>query len=151
MLLYYITDRSQFGGDTASQLAAVVERIGQAAKASVDYVQLREKDLSGGELERLTRHALAAIAAAGKSCTTKLLVNSRIDVAMASGAHGVHLPAAASGGVSAADARAGFGGRLMPLIAISCHSVAEVLQAWSDGADFVVLGPIFSKRSQGKH
>lgn len=148
MILYYITDRKQLAGTAEAQSEAVVERVRQAVAAGVDYVQLREKDLSGRELERLARRAMEAIVAAGANCPTKLLINSRIDVAIALGAAGVHLPAVASGGLSAADARSVFekAGTSNPVIAVSCHSEAEVEHAWSEGADLVVLGPVFGKQ-----
>ncbi len=149
MILYYITDRKQLAGAAEAQLDAAVERVRRAAAAGVDYVQLREKDLSGRELERLARRSAEAISSAGASSRTKLLINSRVDVALAAGAAGVHLPAAASGGISAADARSVFdkAGISNPVIAVSCHSEAEVEHAWSEGADFAVVGPVF--RTQG--
>ena len=60
MLLYYITDRKQFPGDESSRRAALLEKIAQAARCGVDFIQLREKDLSGRELgllETLLRRA----------------------------------------------------------------------------------------------
>ena len=145
MILYYITDRKQFAGDSAAPYEALIACIAAAAQAGVDYIQLREKDLSGRELEHLAQRAMQAIAAAGEDCVTRLLINSRIDVAIAVGAAGVHLPS--QGALSAADARAVFAkaGVAEPVIAVSCHSEAELKRAWSDGADLAVLGPVFEK------
>jgi thiamine-phosphate pyrophosphorylase len=142
LLLYYITDRSQFSGDEAARGAALLDRITAAADAGVDYIQLREKDLPGRALESLARAAAERIRVAGTH--TRLLINSRMDVAIAVGADGVHLPAA---DLTVSDARrvsaaAGVPGKL---IAVSCHMQAEVLRAKKDGADFAVLGPIFEK------
>jgi hypothetical protein len=90
LLLYYITDRNRFRGNAAEKERRLLERISACAAAGVDYVQLREKDLSVRDLQTLATKAVAAIPAASR---TRLLINSRIDVALASGAHGVHLPA----------------------------------------------------------
>jgi thiamine-phosphate pyrophosphorylase len=141
MLLYYITDRRGFGGTEAEQQAAVVQRIAKAARAGVDYIQLREKDLAARELERLARKAVRAVR--DQSGTTKLLINSRSDIAMACGADGVHL---ASGELSAFEIRAlwkkcGRG----PVIGVSAHSLRDVRDAEAAGADFAVLAPIFEK------
>src|SRR5919205_2085078 len=102
MLLYYITDRMQFGGSEAQRRSALLAKIGEAASCGVDYIQLREKDLSALELLKLTEQAASAIAkSSSQQQRTRLLINSRIDVALAGGAGGVHLR---SDDVTAADA-----------------------------------------------
>ena len=73
------------------------------------------------------------------SKTTKLLINSRTDVAVAVGADGVHLR---SDDVSVADARRV---NLKLLVAVSCHSAEDVNRAKNGGADFVVFAPVFEK------
>jgi thiamine-phosphate pyrophosphorylase len=142
VLLYYITDRRQFAGSRAEQAQRLLDKIRECAAAGVDYIQLREKDLSTRELERLGTRAIAAIPS---GCATRLLINSRIDVALACGAHGVHLPA---NHLSAGETRAIFAraGKTHPIIGVSAHSAAEVLSAESQGADFAVLGPVFEKK-----
>src|SRR5215467_6444524 len=90
MLLCYITDRHAFAGDEDVRWRAVLRRIGEAAAAGVDYVQLREKDLSTRELERLAHEIVAVVRA--HSTATRLLINDRTDVALACCADGVHLP-----------------------------------------------------------
>ena len=87
MLLYYITDRTQFPGDETSRRRQLLDKIAEAARCGVDYVQLREKDLSARELESLAREAVQRTRETG----TALLINSRTDVAIAVGAAGVHL------------------------------------------------------------
>src|SRR4051794_16589491 len=87
--LYYITDRRQFPGPAREQQQALLEKITQCGAAGVDYVQLREKDLDTGALAELAQNAMQAL----DGSRTRLLINSRTDVALACGAHGVHLPA----------------------------------------------------------
>jgi len=141
LLLYYITDRSQFPGTPAQQRERLLEKVSECAAAGVDYIQLREKDLTTRELERLAAKAMAAIP---ESSRTKLLISSRLDVAFASGAHGIHLPA---NWLPASEARAILmrAGQSRPIIGVSTHSAAEVDAAEAHGADFVVFGPVFEK------
>lgn len=143
MLLYYITDRKQFPGSDAAQRRALLDRIAAAARAGVDYIQLREKDLPTRELEALAREAVALVrpANSGQRATTRLLVNSRTDVALAAGAAGVHLPAA---DIFASDARA-LAATPGLVVGVSCHTLDEVLAAEAHGADFAVFGPVFEK------
>ena len=144
MLLYYITDRSQFPGDEDRRRALLLERIAQAAAAGVDFIQLREKDLPARALAQLAESALKSIETQGGS--TKLLINSRLDVALATGAHGVHLTSAdqTAEEVRVTASRAATGERNL-LVAVSCHSPGEVRLAARQGADFAVLAPIFEK------
>jgi thiamine-phosphate pyrophosphorylase len=138
--LYYITNRRQFPGDPHEQEQRLLAKIAECAAAGVEYVQLREKDLEARELEALARKAMAAIAGS----QTRLLINSRTDVALACGAHGVHLPAddLAASEVRAIFARAG---KSEPVIGVSTHSAAEVASAEAHGASFAVFGPVFEK------
>jgi thiamine-phosphate pyrophosphorylase len=107
----------------------------------VDYIQLREKDLTTGELYQLAEEAMRLIPSGAR---TRLLINSRADVALACGAHGVHLPA---NGLRAHDARVIFekAGKNDALVAVSTHSGEEVVEARDQGANFVVFGPVFEK------
>lgn len=142
MLLYYITDRKVLAGTDAQQRGQLLVRIGEAAHAGVDFIQLREKDMAARDLERLARDAVRAVRE--NSTTTKLLVNGRADVALASGADGVHLPAQE---LAASDVRALWmrTSDRAPVVAVSAHTVAEVRAAESQGANFAVLAPIFEK------
>ncbi len=99
-LLYYITDRAQFPGDEPSRRRALLEKIAEAARCGVDYIQLREKDLTTRELECLASEAIRVIHEVRPA--TRLLINSRTDVALAAGADGVHLRA---GDISPRDVR----------------------------------------------
>jgi len=138
--LYYITDRRQFMGDAQEQERRLLEKIAECTAAGVDLVQLREKDLGAHALEKLALKAMVALAGS----RTRLLINSRTDVALASRAHGVHLP---TNDLAASDARAIFAraGVSEPVIGVSTHSAAEVASAEAHGADFAVFGPVFEK------
>jgi thiamine-phosphate pyrophosphorylase len=140
-LLYYITNRRQFPGTAAQQQEHLLEKISECAASGVDYIQLREKDLTTRELEQL---ALKAIAAIPGNSPARLLINSRPDVALACGAHGVHLP---SNWLPASEVRAILmrAGQSRPVIAVSTHTATEVAAAEAHGADFVVFGPTFEK------
>ena len=142
MLLYYITDRRALAGGHAEQRRALLRRIAEAARAGVDYIQLREKDLSPRDLERLAKESVRAVRE--NSGQTKLLINSHTDVALACDADGVHLPA---GELSASEVRTVWRKRSdrEALIGASAHSVTEVRSAQAELADFAVLAPIFEK------
>ena len=145
MTLYYITDRHQFGGTESGRRACLLKKIAEAANAGIDMIQLREKDLSARELESLAKNAVNAIEhASGNSQRTRLLINSRIDVAIATGADGVHLPA---NELNAKQARVIFemAGQTSAIVGVSCHTLDEVRGAKNDRADFVVLAPVFEK------
>jgi thiamine-phosphate pyrophosphorylase len=142
MVLYYITDRKGFPGSSAEQQDALLRRICEAARAGVDYIQLREKDLSARELEELACKALRG--ARDNSSTTKLLINSRSDIALATGADGVHLP---DGDLPALEVRALWMqcSHQPPLVGVSAHNIAAVGRAQTVGANFAVLASIFEK------
>lgn len=139
MVRCYITDRRRLGRSERQRREALLEQVAAVAAAGIEFIHLREKDLDGGALLALARAALTRIGTHG--CC--LLINDRLDVALASGAAGVHLPAA---GLPAAAVRAsappGF------FISVSCHSLAEVTAAAQAGADACVLAPIFATPSK---
>jgi len=121
-----------------SRRRQLLSKIAEAAQCGIDFIQLREKDLSTRELEKLAADAVRTVREAASG--TRLLINSRADVALAVAADGVHLR---SDDVSPEVAR-----ELLPrsaTIALSCHTVEEVAAA-AGHADFVVFGPVFGKR-----
>jgi len=159
-LLYYITDRTAFAADEPTRRRCLLDKILEAARAGVDYIQLREKDLPTRELEMLARKAAQVVREASKLApgpwplAPALLINSRTDVTFASGADGVHLR---SDDVTPQEVRAiwekcgaGASARELspraPLIGISCHSPGEVKQAEAEGATFAVFTPVFGKK-----
>jgi len=150
-LLCYVTDRKAFPGSELARQRALLKKISEAARCGVDYIQLREKDLSAGELEALAREAVRIVRQSlqGNSRSgppTRLLINSRTDVALATAADGVHLR---SDDISAEEARRvwkkGEGNARMT-IGVSCHSTVEVEQAEIQGADFAAFAPVFEKQ-----
>jgi thiamine-phosphate pyrophosphorylase len=102
------------------------------ARVTADLVQVREKDLDGAALLALVREAIAT--------GQRIVVNDRVDVALAAGAYGVHLP---ERGLSIADARA-LGATF---IGRSVHTLDGVRE--SEGADLIQLGPIFETPGKG--
>lgn len=131
MKRYYITDRKAVGG-----FRPLLEVIRDQMHLGVDYIQIREKDLSARELFEFT---LAVLEARGsevrKHLPAKVLINSRADIALATGADGVHLPSTAPH-------------QTLPklVVARSCHTLEEVRRS---SADFVTFGPIFESPGKG--
>jgi len=133
---------------TSGEGWAAMEHVRRWSHEGVDYVQLREKQLSAGELVKL---AVAMLEVLRESGTTKLLVNGRSDVAVASGVDGVHLTSQ-TGELTAAQVgevfRAAGAGR--PVISVSCHTLDEVGRAVGNGVDFILFGPVFEKRVEAE-
>ena len=113
--------------------------LSQALVAGVQAIQLREKDLDTIDVYRLGERLLSLTRQAGAA----LIVNDRVDVAMALGADGVHLTRKS---LPPMEARALVGSRM--LLGISCHGLADVREAVEGGVDFVVLGPIYETPSK---
>lgn len=134
MLRCYITDRHQAGGTEA--LLALIAR---ALELGVELIQIREKDLSARELSALTRRAMAL----PNPHRTLVLVNDRIDVALACGAHGVHLP---GNRIAPAKLRGILPERFV--VGVSCHTREELFRAQEEDADYAFIGPVFRPLSK---
>ncbi len=139
MQLYYITDRTQLAS------RSLEDTIAQAIAAGLDWVQIREKDLPVRDLLSLTEEAVQQ-ASRNTAGWTRVVVNDRLDVALAGNASGIHL------GTRSMPAKAvrhcvpqGF------QIGVSCHSLEEALAAQSSGADYILLGPIFDTPSKAQY
>jgi thiamine-phosphate pyrophosphorylase len=134
--LYVVTDRQLTGG---RPLRLVVEA---ALRGGARAVQLREKDLPPRALYPLALEMRQLTQAYG----ARLLINDRVDVALAVNADGVHLTTTS---LPASIARQVLGpGRL---IGVSTHTRAEVQAAIDEGADFIVFGPVFSTPSKAPY
>lgn len=135
-----ITDRHQFGGDDALACDRLVDGARVWAAAGIDIIQVRERGISDRDLLALVRRVIAAVS--GTPCA--VLVNDRLDVALAAAAHGVHLPEA---GLPAGRVRA-----LAPLpfrIGRSVHGSRDARAAAREGGcDYLLLGTLFSSRSK---
>lgn len=132
MIRCYITSRTLLPGGVLELLEAI--RRNDAAR--VDYIQIREKDLSARDLLRLAADAV-------KMCRhAQVLVNGRADIALAARAAGVHLP---SRDIAPERLRTiappGF------VIGVSCHTIGDVERA--QAADFLVFGPVFDTPGKG--
>jgi thiamine-phosphate pyrophosphorylase len=163
-IVSYVTDRKSL--DSSGAVPNLLAKIRAAVAAGVDWVQIREKDLAARELLDLTRaaigiaaeeanvHAKATRQARPRTTSTpvRILVNDRVDVALAACSIGVHL---GGGSVQARDvirwlrdcgAPADF------VVGVSCHSLEEVRAAEDAGASYAFFGPVFdspAKRSFG--
>ena len=136
-VLCMITDRRRYG---AAWQAALVRQVAAAARSGVQLIQVRERDLDGGPLFALVKACISAVA----GTDARVLVNVRVDVAMAAGAHGVHLR---GDSVAAAHVR-----RLTArpfLIGRSVHSVEEARRQGSGAdLDFLLFGTVFETASK---
>ena len=120
--------------------AALVAHVAAAARAGAHLIQIRERDLEGGALLRLVSRCVEAVG----STAARVLVNDRVDIALAAGAHGVHLR---GDSVPAARVRpmvpAGF------VIGRSVHALAEASRVWREGAvDYLIFGGVFETESK---
>lgn len=134
MIRCQITSRLVAGG-----VEPLITAIEKNLKDGVEWIQIREKDLSGRDLAALVRRVVSLAA----PCNTRILVNTRADIALACGAHGLHLPAASPPPFA-------FRSIVPPgfRIGVSCHTLDEVAAAEREGADYVLYGPVFSPLSK---
>jgi thiamine-phosphate pyrophosphorylase len=154
-LLCYVTDRHALQvANPADTLAALTQKIEEIAAAGIDWVQIREKDLPAKQIASLTRQALdiAARLFAGRVGALRVLVNDRLDVAIAERAGGVHL---GERSLPVAEAK-----RLLVsavrnepvdesfLVGVSCHSLESAQNAECSGGDYIFFGPVFATPSK---
>ena len=131
MIRCYITDRKTCP-------VPILECIERNIATGVDLIQIREKDLNARDLLKLVTAAVDL----ARGTATRIIVNTRADVAMAAGAHGVHLTGT---GLEPSLIRG-----LGPLtISVACHSIDDVQRAAAEGADLAVLSPIFPSPGKG--
>lgn len=138
---------------SADDLSRLAAKIAELAAAGVDWIQIREKDLTGQQLSSLTRAALREVrtaSVAGQQSATRILVNDRLDVALAENAAGVHL---GESGLPVAEAARFLKQRASQnpfLLGSSCHSMEGARSAAAGGADYIFFGPIFATPSKAQ-
>jgi thiamine-phosphate pyrophosphorylase len=149
MLRCAITSRVLYPGDERQQQAALLRQARRWIADGIDLIQLREKDLPATDIAALAREILQAIAVAASP--TRLLLNSRPDIAIATAAHGVHLTAA-PGELTPAQVRSlyALANSPAPIITISCHTLEDVRRARVNQADAILFAPVFEKIIAGK-
>lgn len=149
MILCYVTDRHLLEQDAPSDLPS---SIACAAAAGLDWIQIREKDLTARELAALARNAISVLERVAHAGSERphVIVNDRIDVALTTGAAGVHLSGTS---VPADEAvrwlRAGNAPREFK-VGVSCHSLTEAREAEVAGANYIFFGPIFETPSKAR-
>ena len=121
------------------------ECVRRAVAASADWIQIREKDLDGRSLAALARFAVAE----ARSGSTRVLLNDRLDVALAAGAAGVHLGETSLPLERVIEWRRS-SGRTDFVVGVSCHSVEAAQAAERGGTDYVFFGPVFATPSKAK-
>jgi thiamine-phosphate pyrophosphorylase len=155
MLRYAITDRRS-GKDELNRLpesdpfAGLVDQAKRLAAGSVDFLQLREKDLEAKELIGVARRIITVAREGGTAGGTvlRVLVNGRPDVALAAGADGVHLPSGPEQ-LTVEQVRRVFAGCEV-IVSVACHTLAEVERASGEGADLILFSPVFGKSVGGE-
>jgi thiamine-phosphate pyrophosphorylase len=142
-IVCYVTDRRSLSDGGA---AALLEKIAAAAAAGADFLQIREKDLPSDELLALIREAIRTVQTAASR--TRVIVNDRLDLALAGGAAGVHLgwesapPRDVLNWCRQGNAPAEF------LVGVSCHSIEEAREADGMGASYAFFGHVFATPSK---
>jgi thiamine-phosphate pyrophosphorylase len=134
LLRYYITDRRANGWSTATLLDCIERNV----RGGVDYIQIREKDLTARELLDVTKRTVEI----AMGSRTRILVNDRLDIALCAGAAGVHLR---GDSIPPEILRQTFGTAL--LIGVSCHSIEDITA--NQAADLLVFGPVFESPGKG--
>ena len=146
MLRYAITQRTLFSGDDHLKQDALIRQTVRWADEGIDFIQLREKDLTPFDLILLARKIREAIG----NTPTRLLINSNTGVAITTGAHGVHLPAAPNQPSTAQIRhRYALANLPEPIITISCHTLAEIEQAHTEHPTAILFAPVFEKSISG--
>lgn len=133
-LMYVISDGSAADDDGHLSERRLLDHVVSAAAAGATHYQIRERKLSARRLFDL----VSAVVSAVKGSTLTVLVNDRVDIAVAAGADGVHLT---SRSFSAKAVRETFGNDI--LVAVSTHHADEIVRAKAEGADMAVFGPVF--------
>lgn len=158
-VLCYISDRGSMArgsSGSADLVATLVEKMDAIARAGVDWIQIREKDLSGRAAAELVRESLVRVGSEAAPGTggTRILVNDRVDIGLAERAGGVHL---GEESLPVEEARRllrtgpASTGALDFLIGVSTHSLGGATVAAASGADYLIFGPVFPTPSKARY
>ncbi len=157
-ILCYVSGRQSLSAAPQEVLTGLLlDKVELLSAAGVDWIQLREKDLSGKQSGSLAREALKRVSkrADQSKYATRIIVNDRLDVALAEQAGGVHL---GENSLPVEEAK-----RLLLsspasqtlahefLIGVSCHSLDAAKSAAASGADYLFFGPIFATPSKAAY
>jgi thiamine-phosphate pyrophosphorylase len=166
-VLCYVTDRSLLS-PRQNNRAILLEKIAQLSAAGIDWIQIREKDLSGKDCTALVQDAIRSVdsafaggapplrykggvsrRASASANPAKIIVNDRLDVALATRAAGIHL-GEESLSLPAVNrlVKARFPAESQFLIGVSCHSISAARLAEQQGAHYIVFGPVFATPSK---
>lgn len=140
-IVCYVTDRKALGAaDPAGNLLA---KIRAAMAVGVDWVQIREREMPARELLALAKAAVGA-----REGDARILVNDRLDVALAAGAAGVHLGGASAPAREVVRWLRETNAPAKILVGVSCHNLEEARSAEDAGASYVFFGPVFDTPSK---
>jgi thiamine-phosphate pyrophosphorylase len=152
-ILCYVTDGNGLAGADDDRIRSLLKRIANAGVVGIDWIQIREKGFAGKELSSLTREAVAQTKQINERHGTRarIIVNDRLDVALAEHTGGVHL---GENSLPVQDVCKGLNAK--PdlaegdkfLVGVSRHSVQAAVSAAGDGADYIFFGPVFATPSK---
>ena len=145
-IVCYVTDRISLASvDARAPVPGLLANLRRAVEAGVDWVQIRERSLPARELLALAREAVRISAP-----NARVIVNDRLDIAIAAGAAGVHLGGESLPACEVVSWRRGGNTRAGFLVGVSCHSLADAREAEAAGANYVVFGPVFDTPAKAR-
>jgi thiamine-phosphate pyrophosphorylase len=144
MIRYAITSRALYPGSEQEKQAALIAEASRWIADNIDFIQLREKDLPAATLTATARKLLQAINLT--SSPTRLVINSRPDIALATSAHGVHLSSSPDE-LTPTQVRDLYtsANQPAPIITTSCHTLEDVQRARTENVDAILFAPVFEK------
>jgi thiamine-phosphate pyrophosphorylase len=147
-ILCYVTDRKGLPGLDTDRLLA--DRIATEIGAGIDWVQIREKDLSAKRLASVIQRAVGSPSSGrdASAATTRIFLNDRLDLALTAGLNGVHLGESSLPVCDAKQLVTRMAGEQEFLVGASCHSLESAKAAERDGADYIFFGPVFATPSK---
>lgn len=149
MLRCAITDHAASRFVNTAQIERLQTQVRRWAADGIELIQLREKHLDAGPLLTLAEAALETLHE--MQSPTKLMINTRADVAIAARAHGVHLTSHPDD-LTPHQVRELYThvGLPAPIVSVSCHTPSDIARARHNAADFILFGPVFEKRVDGE-